>query len=219
MKLLGRMFGRQMWSFGILSATHWGYDPRHVDIRNMSGYGEDDWTGQINKLLRGLKGDPQPLQSVFIDSFYDVGPTEFAEQKFRENTEKLLQFALDMVEPFECKDIEKAALEIREQQERLKEMTKVVEMLEKEKNNLMTALEMMRHTNYLLESSNKNLNMHAMSTMSPLLASNEQSKVSYSTTSLIIVSMLLLVTGLVLGVGANSWYKHQCDEVGIYYFD
>ena len=39
MKLLGRMFGRQMWSFGILSATHWGYDPRHVDIRNTSGYG------------------------------------------------------------------------------------------------------------------------------------------------------------------------------------
>ena len=48
MKLLGRMFGRQMWSFGILSATHWGYDPRHVDIRNSSGYGEADWTKQLN---------------------------------------------------------------------------------------------------------------------------------------------------------------------------
>ena len=96
MKLLSRMFGRQMWSFGILSATHWGYDPRHVDIRNMSGYGEDDWTGQINKLLSGLRGDPQPLQAVFIDSFYDVGPSEFAEHKFRENTEKLLQFALNI---------------------------------------------------------------------------------------------------------------------------
>ena len=44
MKLLGRMFGGQFWSFGILSATHWGYDPRHVDIRNTSGYGEEDWT-------------------------------------------------------------------------------------------------------------------------------------------------------------------------------
>ena len=128
MKLLGRMFGRQMWSFGILSATHWGYDPRHVDIRNSSGYGEADWTKQFNKLLSGLHGDPQPLQSVFIDSFYTVGPSEFAEHKFRENTEKLLQFALERVEPFECKDIEKAALEIREQQERLNEMTKVVEI-------------------------------------------------------------------------------------------
>ena len=83
----------------------------------------------------------------------------------------------------------------------------------------MAALEMMRHTNYLLESSNQNLSMQATSTMSPLLARKEQSKVSYSTTSLIIVSMFLLVTGLVLGVGANSWYNHQCVEVYVYNFD
>ena len=180
----------------------------------------DTGWGRESRLLcdqqAGLRGDPQPLKAVFIDSFYDVGPSVFTENKFRENTEKLLQFALDRVEPFECKDIEKAALEIREQQERLKELTKVVEMLEKEKNNLMTSLEMMRHTNYLLESSYQNLSMQAMSTITPFLARNEQSRVSYSTTSLIMVSLFLLVTGLVLGVGTNSWYNHQCVEVGIY---
>ena len=101
---------------------HWGYEPKYVDIRNMSGYGEDDWTGQINKLLSGLRGDPQPLQAVFIDSFYDVSPSDFAEHKFRKNTEKLLQFALNISKPFECKDVEEAALEIKEHEERLKEL-------------------------------------------------------------------------------------------------
>jgi hypothetical protein len=214
MKLLGRMFGRQMWSYGILSATHWGYDPRHVDIRNTSGYGEEEWTGHLNRLVGGLRGDPQPLQSVFIDSFYDVGQTEFADHKFRENTEKLLQFSLERVEPFECKDIEKASLEIRVQQERLKELTRAVEMIGKEKNNLMMALEMMRHKNYLLESSNKNLSLQAMSTMSPMMARKEYSMLSHSTTSMAIVSFFLLITGLVLGVCSSSWYNHQCVQVG-----
>ena len=144
MKLLGRMFGRQMWSFGILSATHWGYDPRHVDIRNMSGYGEDDWTRQINNLFRGLRGDPQPLQAVFIDSFYDVGPSDSAEHKFKENTEKLLEFALSRSKPFECKDIEKAALEMREQQERLEELTRTVEEVRNDRHAVLEELERMK---------------------------------------------------------------------------
>ena len=214
MKLLGRMFGRQMWSSGILSATHWGYDPRHVDIRNTSGYGEEEWTGHLNRLLSGVHEDPQPLPSVFIDSFYDVGQTEFADHKFRENTEKLLQFALERVEPFESKDVEKASLEIREQQERLMELTRAVEMVEKEKSSLMMTLEMLRYKNYLLESSHQNLSIQAMSTMSTLLARKDESLFSHSTIFLIIVSLFLLITGLVLGMGASSWYNHQFTEVG-----
>ena len=49
----------------------------------------------------------------------------FAELKFKENTEKLLKFALERMEPFECKDIEKATLEIREQKQRLLELRKL----------------------------------------------------------------------------------------------
>ena len=216
MKLLGRMFGEQFWSFVVLAATHWGYDSRHRDIRNTSGYGEDDWVQHVNKLLTGIRGDIQPLPAVFIDTFYDVGHSEFAEHKFRENTEKLLQFAMNKVKPFECKDIEKAMLEIREHKERLKALEKVVEVVEEQKNSLMMALELMRHKNYLLESSNQNLTLQSLSTTSSLMAGKEHTSFFHSTTSLFMISMFILVTGLVLGVGVSHWYQHTFLEVIIY---
>ena len=150
------------------------------------------------------------MEAVFIDSFYDVGHTTFAEHKFRENTEKLLQFALDMVEPFECKDIEKATLEIREQQERLNELTLAVDQVEKQKQSLMMTLEMMRHKNYLLERNNQNLSMQVMSTMSPLQDKKEN---THSTTSFIMISFILIIFGIILGGGASSWYNHRSVEV------
>ena len=159
---------------------------------------------------------PQSLDSVFIDTFYDVGQTEFATDMFRENTEKLLQFALDRVEQFECKDIEKATLEIREQQQKMKELTQTLNLIEREKDSLMMALEMLKQKNYLLERNNQNLSMQAMSTMSPLLSKQEEIRFTHSSTSLIIVSCILLLLGLVLGVGATSWYNQQCIEVGKY---
>ena len=33
-----------------------------VSIRNQSGYTEQDWSGQINKLLSTVHGNPRPLQ-------------------------------------------------------------------------------------------------------------------------------------------------------------
>ena len=215
MKLLGRMFGEQFWSFVVLAATHWGYDSRHRDIRNTSGYGEDDWVQHVNKLLTGIRGDSQPLPAVFIDTFYDVGHSEFAEHKFRENTEKLLQFAMSKVEPFECKDIEKAMLEIREHKERLKALEKVVEVVEEQKNSLMMALELMRHKNYLLESSNQNLTLQALSTTSSLMAGRDYTMFPHSTTSLLMVSLFILLTGLAIGVGVSHWYQNTFLEVNI----
>lgn len=219
MKLLGRMFGSKLWSSAILSATHWGYDTRRLSIRNTSGYGEEDWTKQVNRLLRGLRGDPQPLQAVFIDTFFDVGPSEYAGDKFRENTEILLQFGLDKVEPFECKDIEKATLEIREQQDRLNELTMAVDQVEREKQSLLMTLEMMRHKNYLLEKNNQNLSIQAMSTMSPLMETQGQTRLTHSTNSLVIVSFILLILGLVMGGGASSWYSRHCSEEGEMYYE
>ena len=216
MKLLGRMFGEQFWSFVVLGATHWGYDSRHRDIRNTSGYGEDDWVQHVNKLLTGIRGDSQPLPAVFIDTFYDVGHSEFAEHKFRENTEKLLQFAMNKVEPFECKDIEKAMLEIREHKERVKALEKVVKVVEEQKNSLMMALELMRHKNYLLESSNQNLTLQTMSTTSSLLTGNEHPMFLHSTTSLLIISIFILVSGLVLGVGVTFFTSSQVTETTKY---
>ena len=217
MKLLGRMFGEQFWSFVVLAATHWGYDSRHRDIRNTSGYGEDDWVQHVNRLVGGVRGDNHPLQAVFIDTFYDVGHSEFAEHKFNENTEKLLQFALDRVEPFECKDIEKATLEIREQRQRLLELEKTVEMMEEQKKSLIMTLDMMKQQNFLLEKNNQNLSMQASTTTSPLIGTYTMTGETYSTASLIIFSFILLFTGMVLGVGASTWYNNQFLEVGTFF--
>ena len=217
MKLLGRMFGEQFWSFCVLAATHWGYDSRHRDIRNTSGYGEDDWVEHVNRLVGEVRGDNHPLQAVFIDTFYDVGHSVFAEQKFKENTEKLLQFALERVEPFECKDIEKATLEIREQRQRLLELEKTVEIMKEQKKSLMMTLEMIKQQNFLLERNNQNLSMQATTTASPLIGSNTMTGVTYSTTSLIIFSFILLFIGLVLGAVASTWYNNQFLEVGAFF--
>ena len=185
---------------------------RRMDIRNSSGYNEQSWTRQINKLLTGLQGDPTDLTSVFIDTFYDVGPSQFATMKFQENTARLLQHGLENNrEPFQCKDIEIARSEILEQQKRLTEMTAMVTQMEQEKQNLMMALEMMKHKNFLLEKSNEDL--MTMSTMSPLQGQQPASRLSHSTTSLVIVCLIILVLGLVTGVGLTTWYNHACSEV------
>ena len=190
---------------------------RRMDIRNSSGYNEQSWTRQINKLLTGLQGDPTDLTSVFIDTFYDVGPSQFATMKFQENTARLLQHGLENNrEPFQCKDIEIARSEILEQQKRLMEMTAMMTKMEQEKQNLMMALEMMKHKNFLLEKSNENLSLAAMSTMSPLQDRQDGGRMTHSTTSLIIVCLIILVLGLVTGVGLTTWYNHACNEVSVF---
>ena len=194
MKLLGRMFGEQMWSHSILCATHWSYGRRHTAVRTISGYGEEDWTGQVNKLLTD---HPHQLQAVFIDTFYDVDYSSAAQQKFIENTNKLLQFAREKHQPFECKDIEKAVLEIREQQLGMLELTKLVETVENEKNMLMEKLQQ----------------MEGKKSSTSLMVKKDLPELTHSTTFLIIVSLIILFIGLVLGGGLNVWYTHNCIMV------
>ena len=90
-------------------------------------------------------GNPRELSSVFIDTFYDVGPSEFATKKFRENTESLLQTGLRHKYPFQCKDIEIARSEIMEQQRRLQEMSAMLSQMEQEKQKLVMALDLVKH--------------------------------------------------------------------------
>ena len=92
-----------------------------------------------------LAGNPRELPSVFIDTFYDVGPSQFASNKFRENTESLLQTGLRHKHPFQCKDIEIARSEIMEQQKRLQEMSLMLSQMEEEKQKLVMALDMVKH--------------------------------------------------------------------------
>ena len=90
-------------------------------------------------------GNPRELPSVFIDTFYDVGPSQFASNKFRENTGTLLQTGLRHKHPFQCKDIEIARSEIMEQQQRLQEMSLMLSQMEQEKQKLVMALDLVKH--------------------------------------------------------------------------
>lgn len=211
-KLLGRMFGDQFWDNALIAATHWGYDARKMAIRNSSGYSEQSWTEQINKLFRGLNPRP-PLPSVFIDSFYDVGSSAHATSQFIVNTQQLLEFSTSR-QPFECKDIEKAILEIREQEEIMKQLREAKEKLESEKNNLMYAIEVLKQQNYKLEASNANLSMMS-STMSPLqgLSGPGRRWSGHSSSSLLVVAAILFLVGLVAGGGTSAWYHQHCNEM------
>lgn len=210
-KLLGRMFGAKFWDNALIAATHWGYDARKMAIRNSSGYDEASWTSQINKLFKGL--NPKPLPSVFIDSFYDVGSSAYATEQFILNTEQLLQFSTSK-EPFECKDIEKAILEIREQEEMMRKLQLAKDKLESEKNNLMYAIEVLKQQNYKLEASNANLSMMS-STMSPLQGGEGEWRrgLGHSSSSLLVVASILFLIGLLAGGGASAWYHQHCHDL------
>ena len=51
---------------------------------------------------------------MFIDTFYDVPPSNESTVKFKEYTNKLWSFANE-VEPFDMKDIEEALTELAQQ--------------------------------------------------------------------------------------------------------
>ena len=87
--------------------------------------------------------------------------------------------------------------------------------MKKQKKSLMMTFEMMRQQNFDLEKNNQNLSMQASTTASSLIGNNTQTVLSYSTTSLIIFSSIILFIGLVLGVGATSLYNNQVPEVTI----
>ena len=72
----------------------------------------------------------------------------------------------------------------------------------------------MKGQNYQLEKRNEELSKQVSpNTISPLLLQKEDTRLTHSTTSLIIVSFLLLIIGIVLGTGVNVWYSHHCVQV------
>ena len=106
-------------------------------------------------------------------------------------------------------DIEIATLEIREQQRRLEELRGRVEQAEQEKHSLLLALEMLRHKNFLLERNNENLTAQAQSTMSPLQDRQAGAAGNHSTGSLVLLSLVILLLGLVTGAALATWYNTQ----------
>ena len=120
--LMQKMFGDDFWQNAIIEATHWNYQNNSIKIRHSSNppIHEDWWTSQFNTLFAREYGLRIKLPSVFIDTFYD-STNEFETMKFKEQTDKLLDFAKNR-NPFECKDIKIALTEIRELQDRISNM-------------------------------------------------------------------------------------------------
>ena len=54
------------------------------------------------------------LQTVFIDTFYNVSPSQKQTDKFKQYTNELWSFA-EKVKPFDMKDIEEALTELAQQ--------------------------------------------------------------------------------------------------------
>ena len=83
-----------------------------------------------------------------------------------------------------------------------------------EKHALKGELEGMKRHNYQLEKKNEKLSKQVSPiTRSPLLVKKEDTRLTHSTTSLILVSILVLIIGIVLGTGVNVWYSHHCVQV------
>jgi hypothetical protein len=94
--LLQKMFGDHFWKNVILEATHWSYDARSIEKRNVSDakMTEEWWSEEFNLLFSkqfGLASDVT-VPSIFIDTYYDTN-NHFEVQKFEENVKILLDFA------------------------------------------------------------------------------------------------------------------------------
>ena len=104
------MLGDDLWDNAILLGTKWGYSPNAVRIREDSNTTEDKRRMDLNNQLSRY-GRTKDLEMVFIDSFYDVSD-DHQVNKFKENTDKLWHLANKM-NPFDCKDVKTARLEIK----------------------------------------------------------------------------------------------------------
>ena len=110
------MFGEDLWDNAVLLGTKWGYAPNDQRDRKQSKTTEETRRRELNTELSRF-GRTKDLEMVFIDSYYDVSldHKEVQLEKFKENTDKLWQLA-NRMEPFDCKDVEAARLEIKELQ-------------------------------------------------------------------------------------------------------
>lgn len=131
--LFVNMFGQHFWKNVILVATHWRYDNSAIMRRNSGNrpMTEDWWQREFNLLLQNDFGVELTVPAVFIDAFYD-NSNRLEVEKFHENVDALMQFA-NNTQPFECKDIKTAMLEIIH-------LEKQAQSLELENQNLTTII-------------------------------------------------------------------------------
>ena len=126
LSIFTQIFGDKFWNNTVIGITRWDFDEYWANIRNNKEPPEtvtsttDAWHEVLVTQMRVAVKPPV----VFIDSFYDVeapeDQIEFETGNFTKYTARLLDFA-KKIDPFECRDIVKATLEIDRLQDDLEQ--------------------------------------------------------------------------------------------------
>jgi len=138
--LFADIFSNRFWKNVLICVTKWSFADHPEGIRASKNppVTVDTWSDDITTALRAnLPKIPAEaeLQTVFIDTFYDVNPSEKQTKKFNEYTNELWRFA-NKVEPFDMKDIEKALTELAQKTEDIKKLMKDLDKQKQENENL-----------------------------------------------------------------------------------
>jgi len=136
--LFADIFSNRFWKNVMIVVTKWSFANHAMSIRASKGLSVDTWSGNITAALsENLQKIPTEarLQTVFIDTFYDVVPSQKQTEKFNEYTNELWSFANE-VEPFDMKDIEKALTELAQKTEDIKKLMDNLDKQKQENENL-----------------------------------------------------------------------------------
>ena len=114
LNLFRKMFGDDFWKNAVMAVTWWDFDPydEKQRLKEPVPKTETSFANELNGILRNNFSLTNDVPAVFIDSQYSKD-NMVESSNFTYYTNKLLEFAKNN-EPFECKDINVAKLEIRE---------------------------------------------------------------------------------------------------------
>jgi len=154
--LFGDIFSNRFWKNVMIVGTFWPFDSTNAAKRASKNppLTVDSWSNDKRAALRKNQKDRIPaeakLQTVFIDTFYDVPPSNESTVKFNEYTNKLWSFANE-VEPFDMKDIEEALNELEKQKEEIRkakeESDKLKDKLKQENESFEKQLQNLKDIN------------------------------------------------------------------------
>ena len=119
LSLFAKIFGDEFWKNTVIEITRWDFDENEANKRNKIGQTVTSITKEWHKILAKKMNVTVKPPVVFIDSFYNIAiaedQIEVETGNFTTYTNKLLDFAQN-IDPFECRDMVKANLEITQLQ-------------------------------------------------------------------------------------------------------
>jgi len=206
--LMQKMFGQDFWENVILEATHWNYHEKSIQMRRSSNPPilEAWWTSEFNKLFAREYGIKFKLPSVFIDTYYDKD-SEYELKKFREETDKLFEFATNR-NPFECKDIEIALTDIQI-------LNKQIQDLTHDRQNQVNTIQQLLEENLKLNSSLRGL-QYIPSTRQRAKAGSLQNQYCmqndcYTPTEFALFGIGICIAGILIGVVVLAYVGNKCS--------